>query len=53
MPALDQLPSSVIIKSQNEIEFFLGAKDVLVMDLNTVGKDKSPSTAEYDRALRG
>jgi endo-1,4-beta-mannosidase len=53
MPALDQLPSSVIIKSQNEIEFFLGAKDVLIMDLNTMGKNESPSTVEYDRALRG
>jgi endo-1,4-beta-mannosidase len=52
-PAIDQLPSSVIIKSQNEIEFILSANNVLVMDLHTVGKNETPSTAKYERALRG
>jgi hypothetical protein len=53
LPAADQLPPSVIIKSQNELEFILSAKNVLIMDLNTVGQNATPSTAEYDRALRG
>jgi hypothetical protein len=53
MPVVDQLPSSVILKSQNEIEFILSANNILVMDLHTVGKNETPSTAEYERALRG
>jgi hypothetical protein len=45
----------VIIKSQNknEIEFFLRAKNVLVMDLHRAGKNEIPPKLEDNHTLRG
>ena len=52
VPVVDTFPTSVIINSQNEIEFFLSAKNTLIMDLHTVSDNKVSSVSESDSGLR-
>jgi len=55
LPVVEKLPASVNINSQNknEIEFFLRAKNVLVMDLHRAGKNEIPPKLEDNHTLRG